>query len=443
MRRISVALFALCFSVSVYAIAPLIMWIGETAATVTAQTIALDVVTRGFASNDPYVPSRAKIPTSNVPAAFRAKGKIGINPYWAAFALAMGLYYEGNQFKMKEEVGGYLWSVNSSYAVQPNIMIGDPDVTGLLAILPSDKITKIVEIIPPTTIPTPFNCHFSSEYPSIPCTAGYYIKVKRLVYSQTAEKWSEADGQYSLFRSVEPVPLGVQEIPKTDADIATMAAGYLSTENRPKDAFADVSGNPIPELFANADIVPKPSVDPATASDLDAYRQGLLQTTDPSADHYVTPERYNYIKNLAAQQDYENSDEGKADALNEKMKQPITQVQYEESNKKFADAVDNFTASLSSQNDSDYSDIDDNFNKLDGIITDLPNSSLPAPADISVPQYVDCQQLHLTDGNGHELTFPSSSQCAKIESFKQGFGYFLAISVVFLLCMQLLTRPHG
>lgn len=442
MRRISVALFVLFFSVSVYAIAPLIIWIGETAATVTAQTIALDVVTRGFSANDPYVPSRATIPTSNVPAAFRAKGKIGINPYWAAFALAMGLYYEGNQFKMKEEVGGYLWSVNSSYAVQPNIMIGEPDVTGLLAILPSDKITKIVEIIPPTTIPIPFNCNFSSEYPSIPCTTGYYIKVKRLVYSQTSETWSEADAQYSLFRSVEPVPLGVQEIPKTDAEIATMAAGYLSTENRPKEAFADVSGNPIPDMFANADIVPKSSIDSATASDLDAYRQGLLQTTDPSADHYVTPERYDYIKNLAAQQDYENSDEGRADALNEKMKQPITQAQYEESNKKYADAVNAITDALPS-NENNESDIDDSFNKLDEIITDIPNATLPSPANIQLPNYSECMTLSLTDGNGHNLVFPSGKQCEKINEMKRMFGYFLALAVAFALCWQLLNRPHG
>jgi len=117
-------------------------------------------------------------------------------------------------------------------------------------------------------------------------------------------------------------------------------------------------------------------------------------------------------------------------------------VQYEESNKKFGDAVNAVTDSLS-DSDTSQTDIDDSFTKLDGIITDLPNTNLPAPADISVPQYVDCQQLTLSDGNGHELVFPSSAQCAKIETFKQGFGYFLAISVVFLLCMQLLTRPHG
>jgi len=132
-----------------------------------------------------------------------------------------------------------------------------------------------------------------------------------------------------------------------------------------------------------------------------------------------------------------------ADALNADIKQPLTQTQYEETNKKYSDAVADVTAALGSQSESDVSEIEDHFNELDGIITDLPNTSLPAPAHVTVPQYVDCQQIHLSDGNGHELDFPSPAQCAKIETFKQGFGYFLAISVVFLLSMQLLTRPHG
>ena len=173
------------------------------------------------------------------------------------------------------------------------------------------------------------------------------------------------------------------------------------------------------------------------------YRNGLLQAVDPNAAHYVTPELLKQIQDLVAAEDAAKTDDGTVDALNEKMKQPITQAQYEETNKKYADAVNSVTDSVTAQNQSDYSDMDDNFTMLDGIITDLPNSSLPTPADISVPQYVDCQQLTLTDGNGHELVFPSAAQCAKIEAFKQGFGYFLGMGGLFLLLMQLLTRPHG
>lgn len=147
-------------------------------------------------------------------------------------------------------------------------------------------------------------------------------------------------------------------------------------DNRPADAFMDVAGNPIPELMENAVIEPVPNVDANTLNDLAAYRAGVLQSTDPAAEHYVTPERLEEIKKLAAQQDATNTPEGELDALNEKMKQPITQAQYEETNKKYSDAVDAVTNTLPN-NDADTESIDDSFNKLDGIITDIPNASLP------------------------------------------------------------------
>lgn len=208
-------------------------------------------------------------------------------------------------------------------------------------------------------------------------------------------------------------------------------------------AFTDpATGKGYADLF---DPVPYiPGLSAADEALVNCYIGGQLQMVNSQAACYVaTQSEYDRVKQQAEALAAGRTPQAEADALNASMKQPITQTQYEESNKKFGDAVADVTASVSAQNKSDYSDIDENFNKLDGIITDLPHTSLPAPADISVPQYVDCQQLTLSDGNGHELVFPSPAQCAKIETFKQGFGYFLAISVVFLLGMQLLTRPHG
>lgn len=208
-------------------------------------------------------------------------------------------------------------------------------------------------------------------------------------------------------------------------------------------AFTDpATGKGYADLF---DPVPYiPGLSAADEALVSCYFSGQLQTVNSETACYVaTQAEYDRVKQLAELLASGRTPEGEADALNSELKQPLTQAQYEETNKKYSDAVADVTADVNAKNDSDYSDIDDKFTELDGIITDLPNTALPAPADISVPQYVDCQQLHLSDGNGHELDFPNASQCAKIETFKQGFGYFLAISVVFLLGMQLLTRPHG
>lgn len=233
-------------------------------------------------------------------------------------------------------------------------------------------------------------------------------------------------------------------VPVSDADLQSAVNAQLAADPaHAATAFTDPStGKGYAELF---DPVPYiPGLSEADEALVNCYLSGQLQMTNSQAACYVpTQLEYDRVKALVDSLASGRTPESTADALNSELEQPLTQAQYEETNRKYSDAIADVTSDVNAKNDSDYSDIDDKFNEMDGLITGLPNTSLPAPADISVPQYVDCQQLTLSDGNGHELVFPSPAQCAKIETFKQGFGYFLAISVVFLLCMQLLTRPHG
>ena len=238
--------------------------------------------------------------------------------------------------------------------------------------------------------------------------------------------------------------IGIPTNPVSDADLqAAINAQLAADPAHAATAFTDpATGQGYANLF---DPVPYiPGLSAADEALVNCYIGGHLQMVNSQTACYVaTQAEYDRVKQQAEALAAGRTPEGEADALNETMKQPITQTQYEETNKKYSDAVADVTAALGSQSESDVSDMDQHFEELDGIITDLPNTALPAPAHVTVPQYVDCQQIHLSDGNGHDLDFPSPAQCAKIETFKQGFGYFLAISVVFLLSMQLLTRPHG
>lgn len=233
-------------------------------------------------------------------------------------------------------------------------------------------------------------------------------------------------------------------LPVSDADFYSAVATQMAADPAyASQAFTDpATGKPFADLF---DPVPYiPGLSAADEALVNCFVAGQLQMVNSQTACYVaTQAEYDRVKQQAEALAAGRTPEAAADALNADMKQPITQAQYEETNQKYSDAVASVTAALGSKAESDVSDIEDDFNELDGIITDLPNTSLPAPAHMTVPQYVDCKQIHLSDGNGHDLDFPSASQCAKIETFKQGFGYFLAISVVFLLSMQLLTRPHG
>ena len=241
-----------------------------------------------------------------------------------------------------------------------------------------------------------------------------------------------------------PVAETYDSAPVSDVDLqAAINAQLAADPAHAATAFTDpATGRGYDELF---DPVPYiPGLSAADEALVNCFISGQLQMVNSQAACYVaTQAEYDRVKQQAEALAAGRTPDAAADALNSEMKQPLTQTQYEETNKKYSDAVADVTAALGSKAESDVSEIEDHFNELDGIITDLPNTSLPAPAHMTVPQYVDCQQIHLSDGNGHDLDFPSPSQCAKIETFKQGFGYFLAISVVFLLSMQLLTRPHG
>ena len=394
----------------------LVYAVARQAVFMTAETVAIGVIAKGFAANDPYVRTTATLPRSKF-----ARGLSQLRGRWAglgtllAAVASLGWMYE-------DDIGFFIPKsapFKGYCVVNPSVF----DYDGcILAAFGSALAYE-------ATLPRVDD--FGTEYLYL-CPSG------------TSDGGTQCNNNYGA-KFIVTGPSKTVKLPVTAAQIDQQALPLIAASpNTLGDMLAGLSQSQLSELLDGATIPYNPTNPTPELEQLKAdYRNGLLQSVDPSAPHYVTPEQLKQIQDLVAAEDAAKTDDGTVDALNEKMKQPITQAQYEETNKKYADGVEAVTAALGASGESDYSDMDDHFNELDGIITDLPNTSLPAPADISVPQYVDCQQIHLSDGNGHELDFPTPSQCAKIETFKQGFGYFLAVSVVFLLGMQLLTRPHG
>ena len=409
------------------AVLPVLVYaVARQAVFMTAESVAIGVIAKGFAANDPYVRTTATLPRS---ALARNISKLR-GPRWAG-VLALLATVAGLGWDYDEEVGLYT-PVRS--VPDDGVCETDPSQVGPNACLQkglrnNPEIQSVYPLYIQKTFVAPFVyilewCNRPVTLASSSCNAGGAGYVARYKYTQLEEK--------------------IYKQPVTEKDInEKLLPAIVASPNTMGDMFAGATQQQLDTLLDGAAIPYNPTNPSPEMAQLKAdYRNGLLQAVDPNAAHYVTPELLKQIQDMVAAEDAAKTDDGTVKDLNEKIKQPITQAQYEESNKKFSDAVDSLTSTLPN-NDSDIQSIDDSFNKLDGIITDLPNTNLPAPANISVPQYVDCQQIHLSDGNGHELDFPSASQCAKIETFKQGFGYFLAVSVVFLLGMQLLTRPHG
>lgn len=397
-----------------HALVPVIIYsVARQAAVMTAESVALDVIARGAASTDPYVRTTATMGRKTFAsrlAALRGTRWAGAGKLALALGVALGLdvlydpelgFYQNIPYKPDTQ-GRCLFAYGFDGTLDQCLkQYAEYGVTGV------------------SRVETNENDSF------------YFFRYK-----------SGSEALKFIVYGAHPVPV---ELPLTQEQVEQALPALLTNPDLTMGDYLEGLSQPqLAKLFEGAEIPYNPtSPTPQLEKWKNDYRQGLLQSTDPDADNYVTPEQLQQVKDLVAAEDLAKTDDGIITDLNQQIKQPITQAQYEETNKKYSDAVADVTASLNSENDSDYSDMDDKFSELDGIITDLPNTSLPAPADISVPQYVDCQQIHLSDGNGHDLDFPSPSQCAKIETFKEGFGYFLAISVVFLLGMQLLTRPHG
>lgn len=398
--------------------------------------IRLNAVVKGPAANQPYAARVVPIKSSKVSSFFKPKlgALIRANAWWFAFmAVVESAGWAIDELKGQvvqvnaSAAAGYYWvpqyAGSDFYASTPQAA-----VALFMDQYKNDPRAKLISVTAGAT---------SGQFVFLN-PARYYAEY---AWGLERRKCSGAPSAHVPTCRADYKPV---TDPVSDADFyAAVSAQMAADPAYAAQAFTDpATGKPYADLFDPVPYIPGlPAADEALVN---CFISGQLQMVNSHTACYVaTQAEYDRVKQQAEALASGRTPDASADALNRDLKQPITQAQYEESNKKYSDAVADVTASVSAQNDSDYSDIDENFNKLDGIITDLPNTTLPAPADISVPQYVDCQQLHLSDGNGHELDFPNASQCAKIETFKQGFGYFLAISVVFLLGMQLLTRPHG
>jgi hypothetical protein len=429
------ALFLVLFLVintTANAFLPVIVWaVARQAAVYTAESVAIGVIAKGFAANDPYVRTTATIGRArlaqNMATSLRGARWAGLAALLAALA-GLGWSYDEEIGLFREEQ-----SLPHDALCAVNAQMISPDQCIVVAFGKGSKLGV-------WTSPKVVAC---GNFPGA-CAANQTVHQQIYCYNGFSPVGSGScvGNPSTIIRYVESAE--VLKIPIPASEIEAKGLPQLAASpNTFGDMFAGANPDMLNKLLDGA-TVPYNSTNPTPemAQLKSDYRNGLLQSVDLNAAHYVTPEQMKQVQDLVAAEDAANTDDGTVDALNEQMKQPITQAQYEETNKKYSDAVDAVTNALPN-NDADSESIDDSFNKLDGIITDIPNTSLPSPAHIQLPHYTECMTLNLTDGKGRELVFPSSSQCEKINQMKTLIGYFLAGLVAMGLIWQLLTRPHG
>ena len=176
---------------------------------------------------------------------------------------------------------------------------------------------------------------------------------------------------------------------------------------------------PYPEIFP--DTIPYiPGVTQSDQELLDLYAQGLLQSTNPNAAHYVSPQKLAEIAALAGQLQQGLSPEAVVDAANQAAQAPVTQAQLEELMKKQeaaeakadAAAVTQAAAALAPATTA-LDDLQDEKTELEGMITDAPTAQPPS----SIPDIFDWT---LPTGNCQPYPFTFTIQAGSAQADDDG-----------------------
>lgn len=310
-------------ALSAQAFLPVLVWaVARQAAVYTAESVAIGVIAKGFASNDPYVRTTATISRArlaqNMAASLRGPRWAGLAALMAAFA-ALGWDYD-------EDIG--LHTVKSDWP-QTSYCPSTNSLTSVDACVISSfgKYSDQGGFTEPKSVSCSNWIDNSACISNTPITVVYYC-----YYGVLANSCSNSVGTPIYFNQKNTVV----RIPVPAAEIEAKGLPQLAASpNTLGDMFAGANPDMLNKLLDGA-TVPYNATNPTPEmAQLKAdYRNGLLQSVDPNAPHYVTPEQMKQVQDLVAAENAANTDDGTVEALNEKMKQPITQVQYEESNLK-------------------------------------------------------------------------------------------------------------
>ncbi|MEA9443463.1 hypothetical protein VCX45_22740 [Aeromonas caviae] len=150
--------------------------------------------------------------------------------------------------------------------------------------------------------------------------------------------------KYRCYRNTFPSSCVPGSAPQTElvpdqAIYDSLAARMLEDPFAAAQAFMvpDAWPYPYPHIFPDP-VKYIPGVSEADEQLLDALIKGQLQTTNPNAANYVTPEKLQQLQQLLSQLQQGITPEGSVGSANDKLKEPLTQAQLEETMRKEKEA---------------------------------------------------------------------------------------------------------
>lgn len=347
-----------------------------TAATNTAITVSTTI--RGFAANDPYQIKTVDVPKTRFMT--HVKGNMGslvkknlwYAGWFATMAAAGWAIDELQDQVMAPSTTGYI-SPNAVFArcgygsypptIQNYLINGETTYGSCLAKAQLDPWHKVIgsPICENGTCKIEMRYSFSGGYKT-----GYLILQPKSGVSNSV--------QFDL-------------VPVSDDSIYdSLIAHMLQDPNKAAQAFMvpDPWPYPYPEIFP--DTVPYiPGVTQSDQELLDLYAQGLLQSTNPNAAHYVSPQKLSEIAALAGQLQQGLSPEAVVDAANQAAQAPLTQALLEETLRKQEAAAAKADAAAVTQAATALAPaataldkLNDEKADLEGMITDAPTAQPPS-----------------------------------------------------------------
>ncbi|NJI20270.1 hypothetical protein HBJ00_16510 [Aeromonas veronii] len=291
--------------------------------------IKVNTTIKGYAANAPYAIKHVDVPKPSFMSHVKTnmKGLVKKNAWYAAWFATMA----AAGWAIDELTGQVKHKVVSSGTCGyiPGGNFTGISQTDCLKKVQSDwSAWDIFDFMGPTLSQTDSNKVFTytfSAYPktcgSPPCNKPSYKRDVKFYYSHPVN-----------------APTTDQPVPD-DAIYESLIAEMLKDPVAAAQAFMvpDAWPYPYPHIFPDP-VKYIPGVSEADEALLDALIKGQLQTTNPNAANYVTPEKLQQLQQLLSQLQQGITPEGGVGSANDKLKEPLTQAQLEETMKKEKEA---------------------------------------------------------------------------------------------------------
>lgn len=393
--------------------------------------IKVNVTGKGYAASAPYFQTTTTVPKPTFMSFVKGnmKSLVRKSPYyiaWAGAIAAAGWAIDEltGQVKTTVKIGKGTCTQNylpTRYDVTPEECIkGSPTISGPSAIWEYKSHWVSYGPFPPVlNQATVFTVKiYPKGNPDASESATSSFKVNFVLNSEKTESVPVADEQlYDSFAQ------------HMTANPTIAPSAFMTTGTYPY---------PEPQLFPNP-LKNIPGVSEADYPALDCYFKGNLQSSNPGGACYVTESEYQRISALGEKIKKGETVEGQISSANDKLKDPLTQAQLEETLNKLGDiGTDGVTDDASKIYDEGFKQLNES------ILAD----ALPGmPELVPLPQFQtgSCRSLTLNFSfAGQNITkeFPGKAGCEQIEKMKEFLGWFLAVMVVMTLIFTALKEAN-